>query len=139
MTKLEIETTVRSIYAAFEALNAEKLDENFSHTDELTAFGTDDDESFYGWDQYKSVHETQFKAVKSFRFTSTDMRAFEHGDTAWFSDRAHWQIETKAGEKVDTTVRITGVLLRKQGKWGIVQWHVSQGRQTAARILDRLP
>src|SRR5271166_3668148 len=108
MTKLEIETTIRAIYDAFEALNAEKLDENFAHTDELTAFGTDDDESFYGWDQYKSVHKTQFGAVKSFRFTSTDMRAFEHGDRAWFSDRAHWQIETKAGEKVDTTVRITG-------------------------------
>lgn len=127
MTKQKIETIVRTIYDAFEALNAQKLDENFSHTAHLTAFGTDDDESFYGWEAYRTVHETQFRAVKSFRFTSTDMRAFEHDDTAWFSDRAHWQIETKAGETVDTTVRITGVLLRKNGKWEIVQWHVSQG------------
>jgi ketosteroid isomerase-like protein len=55
------------------------------------------------------------------------MRVFEHGDTAWFSDRVHWLIETKAGEKVDTKLRITGVLVKEQGKWRIVQWHVSQG------------
>ncbi len=127
MTVQEIETAVRTIYDAFQELNAGKLDENFTHTDEHTAFGTDEDEFFYGWEEYKSVHETQFRAVKSFRFTSTDMRAFEYGDTGWFSDRAHWEIETKAGEKVDTTVRITGVLLRQQGKWRIIQWHVSQG------------
>jgi ketosteroid isomerase-like protein len=127
MTKQEIEAVVKAIYSAFEALDAHKLDENFSHTDTLTAFGTDDDEFFYGWQKYKSVHEVQFKAVKTFRFSSTDLRVFENIDTAWFSDRVHWQIETKAGEKVDTKVRITGVLMRELGKWRIVQWHVSQG------------
>jgi ketosteroid isomerase-like protein len=93
----------------------------------LTAFGTDEDEFFYGWEKYKSVHVVQFKAVKSFRFTSTDMRVFENGDTAWFSDWVHWKIETFKGEKVDTLVRITGVLVKEGGKWQIVQWHVSQG------------
>ena len=127
MTRQEIEAIVKGIYSAFESLDANKLDENFSHTDSLTAFGTDEDEFFYGWEQYKSVHQVQFKAVKNFEFTSMDMRSFEHGDTAWFSDRVHWKIETRAGEKVDTKVRITGVLAREQGKWRIVQWHVSQG------------
>lgn len=127
MTKQEIETVVKAIYNAFEALDAHKLDENFSPTETLTAFGTDEDEFYYGWEKYKSVHEVQFSAVKSFEFTSTDMRVFEHGDTAWFSDRVHWIIETKAGEKVDTKLRITGVLVKEQGKWRIVQWHVSQG------------
>jgi ketosteroid isomerase-like protein len=127
MTKQEVEATVRAVYAAFEGLDAKKLDENFSHTEGLTAFGTDEDEFFYGWEQYKSVHQTQFRVVKRFRFTSTDMRTFVHGDTAWFSDRVHWQIETKAGEKVDTKVRISGVMLKQQSKWRIVQWHVSQG------------
>ena len=127
MTKQEIESIVKSIYNAFEALDAHRLDENFSHTDTLTAFGTDEDEFFYGWEKYKSVHEVQFRALKSFRFTSTDLRAFEHGDSAWFSDMVHWQIETKAGEKVDSKMRITGVLVKDQGKWRIVQWHVSKG------------
>jgi ketosteroid isomerase-like protein len=127
MTRQEIEVVVKSIYGAFEALDAHKLDANFSHTETLTAFGTDEDEFFYGWEKYKSVHEVQFRAVKSFRFTSTDMRVFEHGDTAWFSDRVHWQIETKTGEKVDAKLRITGVLAKEQEKWRIQQWHVSQG------------
>jgi ketosteroid isomerase-like protein len=127
MATQEIQSVIRAIYKAFEELDAHKLDENFSHTETLTAFGTDDDEFFYGWGKYKFVHEVQFNAVKSFRFASTDMRVFEHADTAWFSDRVHWQIETKSGQKVETKVRITGVLVREKGKWAIVQWHVSQG------------
>ncbi len=127
MAKDEIVEAVKNIYQAFELLDAKKLDENFSKTDKLTAFGTDADEFFYGWQKYKSVHEIQFRAVRHFTFTSTDLRVFENGDTAWFSDRPHWQIETTAGEKVDTKVRITGVLVRESGKWHIVQWHVSQG------------
>jgi ketosteroid isomerase-like protein len=127
MAKQEIEAIVKKIYNAFEALNADNLDENFSHTERLTAFGTDDDEFFYGWEQYKSVHKVQFKAVKTFRFTSTDLRCFENSEAGWFSDRVHWQIETKAGEKIDTKLRITGVLVREQGMWRVVQWHVSQG------------
>ncbi|HUK49413.1 MAG TPA: nuclear transport factor 2 family protein [Terriglobales bacterium] len=127
MSKAEVEQVVKGIYSAFEALDARRLDDNFSHTEILTAFGTDEDEFFYGWEKYKSVHVVQFQAVKSFKFSSTDLRTYENGDTAWFSDRPHWQIETKAGEKVDTMVRITGVLRRHQGKWEVMQWHVSRG------------
>ena len=127
MARQEIETVIQKIYSAFEALDATKLDENFSHSETLTAFGTDEDENFYGWEKYKSVHEVQFKAVKSFQFKSTDRRVFEHNDTAWFSDRVHWKIDTKTGETVDTKVRITGVLVKENGNWRIVQWHVSQG------------
>jgi len=129
MTKEEVASIVRNIYSAFEMLDAERLDENFSRTDVLTAFGTDEDEFFYGWEKYKSVHEVQFKVLKSFRFKSTDLRIFEHGDVAWFSDRPHWNIETLSGEKIDTPVRITGVMTKERGKWQIVQWHVSQGVQ----------
>jgi ketosteroid isomerase-like protein len=127
LSREEIVAVVKEIFAAFEALDARELDETFSRTDELTAFGTDEDENFYGWQQYKSVHEVQFEALKVFQFKSTDLRVFERGDAAWFSDRPKWHIETKAGEKVDTQVRITGVLAREQGKWRVVQWHVSQG------------
>jgi ketosteroid isomerase-like protein len=127
MSTEEVARVVKNIYHAFEELNAHSLDENFSHTERLTAFGTDEDEVFYGWEKYKSVHVVQFKAVKSFRFKSTDLRVFENGENAWFSDRVNWKIETLKGEKVDTTVRITGVLAKERGKWQIVQWHVSQG------------
>jgi ketosteroid isomerase-like protein len=127
MSTEEVAHVVKNIYHAFEELNAQNLDENFSHTERLTAFGTDEDEFFYGWEKYKSVHVVQFRAVKSFRFTSTDLRVFENGETAWFSDRVHWKIETFKGEKVDTSVRITGVLVKENGKWQIMQWHVSQG------------
>lgn len=46
MTREEIETVVKEIYSDFEALDANKLDENFSHTEALTAFGTDEGEIF---------------------------------------------------------------------------------------------
>jgi hypothetical protein len=50
----EIQAAVKAINHAFELLDAQKLDENFSHTGALTAFGTDEDEFFYGCGKYKS-------------------------------------------------------------------------------------
>ena len=88
-----------SIYAAFESLDADGLDENFSHTSEMLAFGTDWDEKFSGWTEYKNIHKTQFKSLKSFRFQSRELEVHVNGETAWAADRPLWKIVTKSGEK----------------------------------------
>jgi ketosteroid isomerase-like protein len=120
-----------NIYRAFEELNAEKLDANFSHSDDLIAFGTDRDEKFVGWNQYKDVHRAQFAALKSFRFTPKELEIHISEKVAWASDRPQWEIETKEGERVKNDVRITAVLKREEDdQWRVVQWHVSVGLGT---------
>jgi ketosteroid isomerase-like protein len=116
-----------NIYSAFEDLDAGKLDSNFSHTDELVAFGTDWDEKFVGWNQYRDVHKVQFESLKSFKFVTKELDVHVTGSLAWASDRPHWEIETKAGEKVSNDVRITAVLKKEGEAWRVVQWHVSVG------------
>jgi ketosteroid isomerase-like protein len=125
----QVKKTMLGIYRAFENLDARALDENFSHSDDLLAFGTDWDEKFAGWKMYKDVHTVQFAALKKFRFKSTELEAHVLGDVAWAADRARWQIETKAGEKVESDVRITAVLGWDAGakRWIVRQWHVSSG------------
>jgi ketosteroid isomerase-like protein len=127
----KVKQTVLNIYGAFEKLDAVLLDENFEHSEELLAFGTDQDEKFQGWNEYKDVHSVQFKAVKRFVFTPKELEVHVDENLAWFSDRPHWNLETKAGEKVDSDMRITGVLRkdRNSGRWRVVQWHVSSGVQ----------
>lgn len=117
------------IYQAFEDLDARALDKNFSHSDGLLAFGTDWDEKFAGWKMYKDVHTVQFAALKKFRFKSRELEVHVHGDVAWAADRPHWRIETRAGEKVESDVRITAVLGwdSKARRWLVEQWHVSSG------------
>ncbi|HZW55999.1 MAG TPA: nuclear transport factor 2 family protein [Nitrososphaerales archaeon] len=123
-----VRETMQRIYSAFEELDAEKLDANFSHSDELLAFGTDWDEKFVGWNAYKDVHTVQFKAVKSFNFTSRELDVHVYDGIAWVADRPHWKIETKAGERLDEDMRITAVLKKDMsGAWLVVQWHVSVG------------
>ena len=63
----QVKETMHGIYRAFEKLDARALDENFSHSDDLLAFGTDWDEKFAGWKMYKDVHTVQFAALKKFR------------------------------------------------------------------------
>ena len=125
----EVRDTMVRIYSAFEKLDARRLDENFSHSDELLAFGTDWDEKFDGWKQYKDVHTVQFQAVKSFKFQMKELSIHCHDDVAWISDRPHWEVETKAGEKVSREMRITAVLKKDETahRWLVVQWHVSVG------------
>jgi ketosteroid isomerase-like protein len=125
----QVKGTMLSIYEAFEKLDARALDKNFSHSDDLLAFGTDRDEKFAGWRQYKDVHAVQFAALKTFSFESRELEAHVQGEMAWAADRPRWRIETKAGEKVDSDVRVTAVLrwTADEGRWLVVQWHVSSG------------
>jgi ketosteroid isomerase-like protein len=124
-----IKQVMSNIYRAFEELDAEKLDVNFSHTDDLVAFGTDWDEKFVGWNQYREVHKVQFSSLKSFKFESKELEVRLRGSVAWVSDRPHWEIETKDGERVKNDVRVTAVLKKEDdgNTWKIVQWHVSVG------------
>lgn len=127
----KVRQTVLGIYDSFEKLDAERLDQNFEHSSELLAFGTDQDEKFKGWSEYKDVHGVQFKALKSFEFSPRELEVHVHGETAWVADRPHWKIETKDGERVDADMRITSVLRKEpsNGRWLVVQWHVSVGMQ----------
>jgi ketosteroid isomerase-like protein len=126
-----VKQTILGIYKAFEKLDAKLLDENFVHSEELLAFGTDQDEKFQGWNEYKDVHTVQFKAVKSFKFTPKELEAHVHDDIAWIADRPHWDVETKSGERVSSDMRITAVLKKDPSldQWQVVQWHVSAGLQ----------
>ena len=124
----QIKATIARVYKAFENLDAAKLDENFSHTGDLVAFGTDWDEKFVGWNAYKDVHTVQFESLRSFKFVSKELDVQVNNGTAWISDRPHWEIETKDGEQVKNDVRISAVLRKERnGSWLIVQWHVSVG------------
>jgi ketosteroid isomerase-like protein len=125
----EVRDIILRIYNAFEKLDASLVDENFSHSDELLAFGTDWDERFDGWKQYKDVHPVQFKALESMKFESRELTVCYHDGVAWVADRPHWEIVTKAGEKIDSDVRLTAVLKKvdEKSRWFVVQWHVSVG------------
>jgi len=120
---------MRRIYRAFEKLDANSLDGNFDHSDDLLAFGTDWDEKFEGWEDYKNIHEVQFKALRGFRFTSRELDVNVLGDVAWAADRPHWRIETKEGKKLESDLRLTAVLRwdARKRRWLVVQWHVSSG------------
>jgi ketosteroid isomerase-like protein len=125
----QVSDTMRKVYRSFESLDASGLDENFAHTDELLAFGTDWDEKFSGWKSYKDVHSVQFAALKGFKFTSRELEVHVNGETAWAADRPSWKIVTKDGEKIESDVRVTAVLRHdaNAGRWLVVQWHVSSG------------
>lgn len=124
-----VRETILSVYRGFEKLDADAVDRNFSHDEGLLAFGSDWDEKFSGWERYKNVHAVQFKALKRFRFASTELEVHVDGDIAWTADRPHWEIETKSGDRVSNDMRVTAVLKRdtRTDRWMIVQWHVSAG------------
>ena len=128
-TVKEVRNTILEIYKGFEKLDANLVDQNFSHDNELLAFGTDWDEKFVGWKEYKDVHTIQFKALSSMKFKSRELSIHCQDKFAWIADRPHWEIATKNGEKINNDVRLTAVLKKDEshGRWLVVQWHVSVG------------
>jgi ketosteroid isomerase-like protein len=127
----EVKQVILRVYEAFKELDAEKSDANFSHSQDLLAFGTEWDEKFVGWNAYKDVHPNQFDVLKWFRCTTRELCVHVQDGVAWISDRPRWEMETKDGKLISNDLRITAVLRKEGGdienSWRIVQWHVSVG------------
>jgi hypothetical protein len=63
----------------------------------------------------------QFTGLPGLAIEPGELRAYEHGDVGWFAGRP----VPKAAGMPATTVRMTGVAVRIDGRWQAVQSHLS--------------
>ncbi len=101
---------------------------------ELTvAIGTDEEE---WWDDYGTAitaYITQFAAMGSCGVQSSSPRGYSDGDVGWFEDRALFLLR----DGTSVPIRFTGVVHREDGRWRVVQTHVSIGTPNSEFGLDQ--
>lgn len=123
----KIKAVLDQYVIANEEQNFSLLESIWAPYDKIVLLGTDSDEKFMGWKEIEKAIKRQFEA-----FTDTyivvseqNIRINSTGNTAWFSEIMNYNFIYNNEAMRFSGVRFTGVLEKIEGRWLIVQGHVS--------------
>ncbi len=124
--KAAIQAAVEKYRKAFEAKDVNAIMANYAPGDELFVFDAIPPREYVGWDAYKKDWEGLFATYPGpIRYKISDIDIHVVGPVA-YSHRIEEGTFTKSnGSKQTAVVRVTDVYRKINGKWLIVQEHVS--------------
>jgi len=130
----EIEDAVTQLLQALRKGDADAATTGIS--EELTVMiGTDDEEWWEGYDASVEAVRAQLDASGGFPIETFEVRGYALGEVGWFEVKGTIAIEAQP----PFGVRMTGVLRREAGGWGVLQMHASTGTPNAELGMDGLP
>ncbi len=122
----KIETEIRDFFEEF--VNAYPKEEIqrylnlFSQDENLVMFGTA--EKWLGWEKYKNAPAEEKKRFEEISLSYDWLKVNSLGDVGWIA--AEVIVTLKIGVEIITLpARLTGVVVKKDGNWKIVQGHIS--------------
>lgn len=122
----QIRALERRFADAFKAKDVDSIMANYEHSRNLAFFDVVPRREYVGWDAYKKDWEDFFASIGPIAsFEVKDLTINVDGSFAYGYSFQHYLAKTKGGESKDITVRVTDVYRKSNGKWLIVQEHVS--------------
>lgn len=96
-------------------------------SERIVSFGTESGEKLIGWEQIKAAVIKQFGIFSNTYIFADDqiIEVNETGNTAWFSEIINYNFIRDGKANSYEGLRYTGVLVKKDGKWLLVQTHMS--------------
>ena len=129
----EVEATVASIYDALQRGDMDAFAEHLH--DDVTMIGTDPNEWWFGKDDAVRGYGEQARALGGgITIEPGEIQALAAGDVGWYEGRLAFVIK---GERVHA--RDTGVLVREDGVWRLIQNHFSLGVANEWAVGSELP
>jgi len=125
--KEDIELVLEKYVIANEDQKIELAEEIWADDEDIVAFGTNSNEKLVGWKAIKNIIQKQFDTFSN-TFISVDdqkVNINKSGNTAWFSALVNYNFIYDSIPLSYEGVRFTGVLEKREGKWVIVQSHMS--------------
>lgn len=103
------------------------IEEIWSNDETIVSIGTERGERLIGFEKIKSVIERQFENFSNTFITPSDqiIQISDDGNTAWFSQMMNYNFIYEGKPYDFRNLRYTGVLVKKNGKWKLVQTHLS--------------
>mgnify|MGYP000465140539 CR=1 FL=1 len=124
----DVQLVLEKYVIANENNNIDLLKDVWAQDEDIVIFGTDSDEQLIGWGQVKNTFLKQFEIFEKTYISVTDqnIRINCDGKAAWFSEILNYNYTTTDGiSKSFEGIRFTGILEKRDGKWLIVQSHMS--------------
>ncbi|MEA3477251.1 MAG: nuclear transport factor 2 family protein [Bacteroidota bacterium] len=103
------------------------IEEVWATNENIILIGTDSDEHYVGWDEIRKAVQKQFGSFENVLISITDQKiqTDRDGRTAWFSQTLNYNFIFNGEAMSFEGIRATGVLDKQEGKWKIVQVHLS--------------
>ena len=123
----EVKAVLHKLIKAQETGDINVFEKCFAHDDSLVHIGTDHDEVWYDWDGFFELMKVQLEQRKGsvINYKDTTVRHNSNGDVAWYSQLIDRCPETKGDDICIEGFRHTGVMEKRDGRWLIVQSHIS--------------
>ena len=125
--KENVELLLEKYVIANEDQKIELAEEIWADDEQIVAFGTSSDEKFVGWKAIKTTIQKQFDSFSNTYISVSDQKININctGNTAWFSEIINYNFIRDSIPLSYEGIRYTGVLEKRDGKWVIVQSHMS--------------
>jgi ketosteroid isomerase-like protein len=123
----EVEAAIEQFFHAMDTQDFAVLERLVAHDNSMVHIGTDTGEIWRGWDELRAATVEQFEGLECYDATIKDLQVTlsASGDVAWYSHLLDAHITSESGEYMWTDARFTGVFERRDGRWRMVQTHVS--------------
>ncbi len=96
-------------------------------SESIVSFGTNSDEKLIGFAAIKKTVQQQFNSFTKTYINCSDqiIELNDNGNTAWFSEILSYNFILNNEAQSFEGIRYTGVLVKIDGKWKLVQTHMS--------------
>lgn len=103
------------------------IEEIWCPDETIVSIGTEKGERLIGFSQIESAVQRQFDTFKETFITPANQMVQISGDgkTAWFSQTMNYNFVLDGTAYSFKNLRYSGVLVKKEGKWKLVQTHMS--------------
>jgi ketosteroid isomerase-like protein len=132
--EVDLDKELSDIRSALEQYELARESEDFSTVEQIWAseadivlFGTEGDEQLVGIEMIKKAMSRQFDEVENTLINISEQKIGinKAGTTAWFSEVLDYNFIYMGEDMSFEGIRFTGVLEKKDGKWKLVQGHLS--------------
>ncbi len=125
--QLAIENLLEQYVIANERQDFDLIQDIWAPNSDIILYGTDSEDQLMGWINIKSAVKNQFSQISETYISVSDqfIKLNCSGNTAWFAERLTYNFIYKGEARVYNGLRFTGVVEKIEGKWMLVQAHLS--------------
>ncbi|MDA3905457.1 MAG: nuclear transport factor 2 family protein [Bacteroidales bacterium] len=125
--KLEISLLLDNLAAASESGNFEMIEKIWWPSEEVLLIGTDRSENLEGWEDISAAIIKQFGTFEGTLISITDQSIWLNKDAnvGWFFEELNYNFVYENKAMTFEGIRFTGVMQKMDGKWRLVQQHMS--------------
>lgn len=125
--KAAIENLLENYILANENQDFELIENIWAPNDDIILYGTDSDERLMGWVNIESAIKEQFGLITDTYISASNqfIKLNCTGNTAWFAETLNYNYMYKGEAHSYEGLRFTGVVEKIEGKWVLVQAHLS--------------